>query len=188
MFRTILVLMILKWTRRRVHRCMDTRMIPHLSLLSSKESKNAHHKHADKILLKNSFVLSSYINLSWLILSFWHVLQISKQQLQTIKDRFQAFLNGETQIVADEAFINAVQSYYEVRRDDFTMHVNHWSRLYPQTGSNVELMDSLSTKHKQKASARLLLFDVWYITRFVRLTIWRCVIHKATVATPFSVL
>uniref|UniRef100_A0A663LYJ3 Calcium dependent secretion activator n=1 Tax=Athene cunicularia TaxID=194338 RepID=A0A663LYJ3_ATHCN len=38
----------------------------------------------------------------------------SKQQLQTIKDRFQAFLNGETQIVADEAFINAVQSYYEV--------------------------------------------------------------------------
>uniref|UniRef100_A0A8C4K2R8 Calcium dependent secretion activator n=1 Tax=Dromaius novaehollandiae TaxID=8790 RepID=A0A8C4K2R8_DRONO len=39
---------------------------------------------------------------------------ISKQQLQTIKDRFQAFLNGETQIVADEAFINAVQSYYEV--------------------------------------------------------------------------
>ena len=42
-------------------------------------------------------------------------LQISKQQLQTVKDRFQAFLNGETQIVADEAFMNAVQSYYEVR-------------------------------------------------------------------------
>uniref|UniRef100_A0A8C8SWN1 Uncharacterized protein n=1 Tax=Pelusios castaneus TaxID=367368 RepID=A0A8C8SWN1_9SAUR len=39
---------------------------------------------------------------------------ISKQQLQVVKDRFQAFLNGETQIVADEAFINAVQSYYEV--------------------------------------------------------------------------
>uniref|UniRef100_A0A4W3HSV0 Ca2+-dependent activator protein for secretion a n=1 Tax=Callorhinchus milii TaxID=7868 RepID=A0A4W3HSV0_CALMI len=34
--------------------------------------------------------------------------------LSPIKDRFQAFLNGETQIVADEAFINAVQSYYEV--------------------------------------------------------------------------
>uniref|UniRef100_A0A8C3L310 Calcium-dependent secretion activator 1 n=1 Tax=Chrysolophus pictus TaxID=9089 RepID=A0A8C3L310_CHRPC len=48
------------------------------------------------------------------MLSFWCVFQISKQQLQTIKDRFQAFLNGETQIVADEAFINAVQSYYEV--------------------------------------------------------------------------
>ncbi|XP_014802124.1 PREDICTED: calcium-dependent secretion activator 1 [Calidris pugnax] len=43
-----------------------------------------------------------------------HLERISKQQLQTIKDRFQAFLNGETQIVADEAFINAVQSYYEV--------------------------------------------------------------------------
>ncbi|XP_054641685.1 calcium-dependent secretion activator 1 isoform X12 [Dunckerocampus dactyliophorus] len=40
--------------------------------------------------------------------------KISKQQLQTVKERFQAFLNGETQIVADEAFINAVQSYYEV--------------------------------------------------------------------------
>ncbi|XP_023791441.1 calcium-dependent secretion activator 1 [Cyanistes caeruleus] len=55
--------------------------------LSPKESRNACHKHLNKI---------------------------SKQQLQTIKDRFQAFLNGETQIVADEAFINAVQSYYEV--------------------------------------------------------------------------
>ncbi|XP_061730493.1 calcium-dependent secretion activator 1 isoform X2 [Nerophis ophidion] len=40
--------------------------------------------------------------------------KISKQQLQTVKERFQAFLNGETQIVADEAFVNAVQSYYEV--------------------------------------------------------------------------
>ncbi|XP_050017121.1 calcium-dependent secretion activator 1 isoform X18 [Alexandromys fortis] len=40
--------------------------------------------------------------------------KISKQQLQTVKDRFQAFLNGDTQIVADEAFMNAVQSYYEV--------------------------------------------------------------------------
>ncbi len=46
--------------------------------------------------------------------------QISKQNLQTVKDRFQAFLNGETQIVADEAFINAVQSYYEVRLFLFT--------------------------------------------------------------------
>lgn len=40
--------------------------------------------------------------------------QITKQQLQQTKDRFQAFLNGDTQIVADEAFINAVQSYTEV--------------------------------------------------------------------------
>ncbi|KAM6947771.1 calcium-dependent secretion activator 1 isoform 1-T1 [Lycodopsis pacificus] len=40
--------------------------------------------------------------------------KIAKQQLQQTKDRFQAFLNGDTQIVADEAFINAVQSYNEV--------------------------------------------------------------------------
>ena len=40
--------------------------------------------------------------------------KVTKAQLQTIKERFQAFINGETQIVADEAFCNAVQSYYEV--------------------------------------------------------------------------
>lgn len=40
--------------------------------------------------------------------------KITKQQLQTIKERFHAFLSGETSIVADEAFTNAVQSYYEV--------------------------------------------------------------------------
>ncbi|XP_067103885.1 calcium-dependent secretion activator 1 isoform X9 [Osmerus mordax] len=40
--------------------------------------------------------------------------KITKQQLEQTKGRFQAFLNGDTQIVADEAFINAVQSYYEV--------------------------------------------------------------------------
>uniref|UniRef100_A0A8C0ZF02 Calcium dependent secretion activator 2 n=1 Tax=Cyanistes caeruleus TaxID=156563 RepID=A0A8C0ZF02_CYACU len=39
---------------------------------------------------------------------------LNKQQLQVLKERFQAFLNGETQIVADEAFCNAVRSYYEV--------------------------------------------------------------------------
>uniref|UniRef100_A0AAQ5XGQ4 Calcium dependent secretion activator 2 n=1 Tax=Amphiprion ocellaris TaxID=80972 RepID=A0AAQ5XGQ4_AMPOC len=38
---------------------------------------------------------------------------VNKQQLQAVKDRFLAFLNGETQIVADEAFCNAVRSYYE---------------------------------------------------------------------------
>ncbi|XP_062853941.1 calcium-dependent secretion activator 1 isoform X4 [Trichomycterus rosablanca] len=41
-------------------------------------------------------------------------LKISKQQLQTTKDRFESFLKGDTQIVADEAFINAVQSYNEM--------------------------------------------------------------------------
>nr|XP_033938684.1 calcium-dependent secretion activator 1 isoform X9 [Pseudochaenichthys georgianus] len=40
--------------------------------------------------------------------------KITEQQLRQTKDRFQAFLNGDTQIVADEAFINAVQSYNEV--------------------------------------------------------------------------
>ncbi|XP_038636061.1 calcium-dependent secretion activator 2 isoform X30 [Scyliorhinus canicula] len=39
--------------------------------------------------------------------------KLNKQQLQVVKERFQAFLNGETQIVADEAFWNAIQSYYE---------------------------------------------------------------------------
>lgn len=40
--------------------------------------------------------------------------KVTKAQLQTIKERFHAFLIGETHIVADEAFTNAVQSYYEV--------------------------------------------------------------------------
>ncbi|XP_060633727.2 calcium-dependent secretion activator 2 isoform X8 [Anolis sagrei] len=40
--------------------------------------------------------------------------KLNKQQLQVVKERFLAFLNGETQIVADEAFCNAVRSYYEV--------------------------------------------------------------------------
>ncbi|XP_053498040.1 calcium-dependent secretion activator 2 isoform X4 [Ictalurus furcatus] len=39
--------------------------------------------------------------------------KLNKQQLQAVKERFQAFLKGETQIVADEAFYNAVRSYYE---------------------------------------------------------------------------
>uniref|UniRef100_A0A8C8SRG4 Calcium dependent secretion activator 2 n=1 Tax=Pelusios castaneus TaxID=367368 RepID=A0A8C8SRG4_9SAUR len=40
--------------------------------------------------------------------------KLNRQQLQILKERFQAFLNGETQIIADEAFCNAVRSYYEV--------------------------------------------------------------------------
>ncbi|XP_030586800.1 calcium-dependent secretion activator 2 isoform X3 [Archocentrus centrarchus] len=39
--------------------------------------------------------------------------KVNKQQLQAVKERFLAFLNGETQIMADEAFFNAVRSYYE---------------------------------------------------------------------------
>lgn len=40
--------------------------------------------------------------------------KVNKLHLQTIKERFQSFLNGELSIAADEAFQNAVQSYYEV--------------------------------------------------------------------------
>ncbi|XP_049275534.1 calcium-dependent secretion activator isoform X3 [Rhipicephalus sanguineus] len=40
--------------------------------------------------------------------------KITKQQLDTIQARFQAFLKGETQIAADEAFQNAVHNYVEV--------------------------------------------------------------------------
>ncbi|CAH1784696.1 unnamed protein product [Owenia fusiformis] len=40
--------------------------------------------------------------------------KVTKEQLKTTKDRFHSFLNGETNIAADEAFTNAVQSYYEV--------------------------------------------------------------------------
>ncbi|XP_065284754.1 calcium-dependent secretion activator isoform X2 [Dermacentor albipictus] len=40
--------------------------------------------------------------------------KITRQQLETIQARFQAFLKGETQIAADEAFQNAVHSYVEV--------------------------------------------------------------------------
>uniref|UniRef100_A0A665U3X8 Calcium dependent secretion activator 2 n=1 Tax=Echeneis naucrates TaxID=173247 RepID=A0A665U3X8_ECHNA len=39
--------------------------------------------------------------------------KVNKQQLQAVKERFLAFLSGETQIMADEAFCNAVRSYYE---------------------------------------------------------------------------
>uniref|UniRef100_A0A670YFG8 Calcium dependent secretion activator 2 n=2 Tax=Pseudonaja textilis TaxID=8673 RepID=A0A670YFG8_PSETE len=48
------------------------------------------------------------------LLTIFSFPQLNKQQLQVVKERFQAFLNGETQIVADEAFCNAVRSYYEV--------------------------------------------------------------------------
>ncbi|VVD05998.1 unnamed protein product, partial [Leptidea sinapis] len=40
--------------------------------------------------------------------------KVTMHQLETIQARFQAFLKGETQILADEAFQNAVQAYYDV--------------------------------------------------------------------------
>ncbi|KAG1683210.1 Calcium-dependent secretion activator 1 [Nymphon striatum] len=39
--------------------------------------------------------------------------KITKQQLEILQQRFQAFLKGETQIAADEALHNAIQSYYD---------------------------------------------------------------------------
>ncbi|CAF0903505.1 unnamed protein product [Rotaria sordida] len=41
-------------------------------------------------------------------------LKINLSQYNLTKERFLAFLNGKTHIEADEAFINAVRSYYEV--------------------------------------------------------------------------
>lgn len=41
-------------------------------------------------------------------------LKITATQYGVIKDRFLAFLNGKTHIETDEAFTNAVRSYYEV--------------------------------------------------------------------------
>ncbi|VDK23079.1 unnamed protein product [Taenia asiatica] len=41
-------------------------------------------------------------------------LKVTKTQLTALKGRFQAYLNGELDIVGDEAFTNAVQSYYDI--------------------------------------------------------------------------
>lgn len=39
--------------------------------------------------------------------------KITRQELSRIKDRFQSFLKGETEIAADEAFTKAVDAYFE---------------------------------------------------------------------------
>ncbi|XP_076224576.1 calcium-dependent secretion activator 1 isoform X2 [Nomia melanderi] len=41
-------------------------------------------------------------------------LKVTKHQLETICSRFQSFLKGETQIMADEAFRYAIQNYYDI--------------------------------------------------------------------------
>uniref|UniRef100_A0A673J771 Calcium-dependent secretion activator 1-like n=1 Tax=Sinocyclocheilus rhinocerous TaxID=307959 RepID=A0A673J771_9TELE len=67
--------------------------------------------------LKYFFKLKCLLFIFKAVCRFWTQLtqgRITKQQLQTTKDRFESFLKGDTQIVADEAFINAVQSYFEV--------------------------------------------------------------------------
>lgn len=55
------------------------------------------------------------INVFNLLLLFYF--QVTRQELSRIKDRFRSFLTGETQIAADEAFIKAVESYFEVWED-----------------------------------------------------------------------
>lgn len=40
--------------------------------------------------------------------------KVNKQELNKVKERFSAFIDGQTSIMADEAFKNAVQSYFEV--------------------------------------------------------------------------
>ncbi|KAM9444175.1 calcium-dependent secretion activator 1 isoform 1-T1 [Clarias gariepinus] len=71
--------------------------------------------------------------------------KISKQQLQTVKERFQAFLNGDTQIVADEAFINAVQSYYEV-----FLKSDRVSRMVQSGGCSANDSREVFKKHIEK--------------------------------------
>ena len=39
--------------------------------------------------------------------------KVTKNNLISIKDRFSAFLSGKTSIIADEAFRNAIQSYFD---------------------------------------------------------------------------
>ena len=41
-------------------------------------------------------------------------IKVTKAALSSVKERFLAFLNGDTNIVADEAFTNAISYYYEV--------------------------------------------------------------------------
>ncbi|KAK2821247.1 hypothetical protein Q7C36_020590 [Tachysurus vachellii] len=71
--------------------------------------------------------------------------KISKQQLQVVKERFQAFLNGDTQIVADEAFINAVQSYYEV-----FLKSDRISRMVQSGGCSANDSREVFKKHIEK--------------------------------------
>ncbi|KAM8913796.1 calcium-dependent secretion activator 1 isoform 1-T1 [Spinachia spinachia] len=71
--------------------------------------------------------------------------KINKQHLQTVKDRFQAFLNGETQIVADEAFINAVQSYYEI-----FLKSDRVSRMVQSGGCSASDSREVFKKHIEK--------------------------------------
>ncbi|XP_030755943.1 calcium-dependent secretion activator isoform X2 [Sitophilus oryzae] len=58
--------------------------------------------------------------------------KITRHQLDAIVNRFQSFLKGETQIMADEAFQNAVQNYYDVflksERVAKMVHLGAWTQ------------------------------------------------------------
>ncbi|XP_072307720.1 calcium-dependent secretion activator 1 isoform X4 [Eucyclogobius newberryi] len=71
--------------------------------------------------------------------------KINKQQLQTVKERFQSFLSGDTQIVADEAFINAVQSYYEI-----FLKSDRVSRMVQSGGCSASDSREVFKKHIEK--------------------------------------
>ncbi|CAB1353588.1 unnamed protein product [Coregonus sp. 'balchen'] len=75
---------------------------------------------------------------------------ISKQQLQTVKERFQAFLSGDTQIVADEAFINAVQSYYDVRPNSIFLKSDRVCRMVQSGGCSASDSREVFKKHIEK--------------------------------------
>lgn len=97
------------------------------------------------------FVLSCivlfFISLNRDVLKKLSLPQINKQHLQTVKERFQAFLSGDTQIVADEAFINAVQSYYEVScKQIITLRHNQIVESLTSFPPNIQLAAIASVK------------------------------------------
>uniref|UniRef100_A0A7N9CHT7 Calcium dependent secretion activator 2 n=1 Tax=Macaca fascicularis TaxID=9541 RepID=A0A7N9CHT7_MACFA len=69
--------------------------------------------------------------------------KLNKQQLQLLKERFQAFLNGETQIVADEAFCNAVRSYYELDNAD-----EQAAQIRRELDGRLQLADKMAKERK----------------------------------------
>ncbi|XP_019765396.1 calcium-dependent secretion activator isoform X3 [Dendroctonus ponderosae] len=58
--------------------------------------------------------------------------KVTRHQLDAIVNRFQSFLKGETQIMADEAFQNAIQNYFDVflksDRVEKMVHLGAWTQ------------------------------------------------------------
>ncbi|MBN3300898.1 CAPS2 protein, partial [Amia calva] len=71
--------------------------------------------------------------------------KLNKQQLQTIKERFQAFLSGETQIVADEAFCNAIRNYFEASLDNTDEQA---AQIRRELDGRLQLADLLGKERK----------------------------------------